>query len=79
MLRRLTPNHVFVLLSVFWGMWLYTEITEYLKRTEFHEDVENFIEDDVREDALWHELCLRVEHLEAQHHDTVGDTCRNPK
>ena len=79
MLRRLTSNSVFILLFLFWGMWLYTEITEYMKRTEFTENVEYFIQDDQREDALWHELCLRVQHLETQHHDIVGDTCGRSK
>ena len=79
MLRRLTSNSVFILLFLFWGMWLYTEITEYMKRTEFNQNVEHFIQDDQREDALWHELCLRVQHLETQHQDIVGDTCGRSK
>ena len=79
MLRRLTSNSVFILLFLFWGMWLYTEITEYMKRTEFNQNVEHFIQDDQREDALWHELCLRVQRLETQHQDIVGDTCGRSK
>jgi len=40
--NKLPKGHV-VLLMVFFGMWLYTEIAEYMERDTFQQQVHNFM------------------------------------
>ena len=75
MLRKLSTNHVFILLGLFWSMWLYTEVSEFTERSEFTENVETFIGHEDREHERWKNLCFRVQHLESEHHNLAGSAC----
>ena len=39
------PRHVFALLTLFWAMWLYTEVSEYISRQEQIDSLKRHIED----------------------------------
>jgi hypothetical protein len=43
MFRNVQPKHVALLVFVFWMSWLYTEISEYGKRSEFEQNVSDFM------------------------------------
>ena len=42
-IHEIKPKHVFILLTIFWITWLYTELSEFGKREEFQEDVIGFV------------------------------------
>ena len=72
-LRRIESKHVFWLLAMFWSVWLYTEITEYVARDAFAEEVNKFMYQGdrftkERGDALDARL-RRIEELEGLEHN----------
>ena len=63
--ERIRPGHVFALLSIFWIAWLYTEVSEYIEREEFIEEMMAFKNRGSRNTAeQGYELCKRIVVLE---------------
>jgi len=67
LVNKIKPPHVFMLLFVFWSLWLYTEVTEYVGRAAFATEVKEFMKPGPRftaEDGA--ELAERLHALEAR-------------
>ena len=43
LIRKIEPNHVFMLTALFIGAWVYTEVSEYIDRQRFAEEVSDFM------------------------------------
>jgi len=66
LLSKLPPAHMWVLL-IFFGMWLYTEISEYRERDAFYQEVDTFMHKGERFTAdQGRALKARIEALEAK-------------
>ena len=62
---NIKAGHVFLLLALFWGAWLYTEVSEYIERRNILIEVREFVAKGDRftsEDGA--ELEKRIEELE---------------
>ena len=42
--REIKPRHVFVSLVVFWVMWVYVAVENYIEREHFRSEVTEFIQ-----------------------------------
>jgi hypothetical protein len=68
------------LLVTFLAAWLYTEVTEYFERDNFHKEVDTFIHQGGRfTDVDGYNLCVRIRHLETRHHGLDVPLCEMPK
>ena len=76
MVAKIEAKHVFVSLTCFWILWLYTEVTEYFSRADFAHEVSHFMNEGGRNtSSMGYSLCKRIEHLEAEHHSVKGESC----
>ena len=66
-LRVIESKHVMWILTMFWAMWLYTEVTEYVSRDKFVVEVTDFMHKGGR---FTHEdgdiLSARIDQIEAR-------------
>lgn len=68
----IVSKHVFLLLFIFWGTWMYTEITEYTARESFNAEVKEFMFEGKRNtSAMGYDLCIRIKWLEERHPEYV--------
>jgi len=42
-LRKIEPKHIFLLLAIFWGAWVWTEVSEYYSRAAHEDKVDAFM------------------------------------
>lgn len=42
-IRHFETSHILIILIIFWSMWLYTEVSEYIERQTFNTRVEAFM------------------------------------
>ena len=73
-MTKIAPKHVLAFLLMFWAAWLYTEVSEFLSRENFEENVNDFMgAGDRNTRHMGKALCERVAHLESEHHSTEHD------
>lgn len=71
-------NLILFLLVVFLGTWTYTEVTESWERDAFSKEVNDFMHrGDSNTGTQGYALCLRVAHLEAEHHNLPTTPCED--
>ena len=65
-------SHVFLLITLFWACWIYTEVTEYISRKEFVSEINDFMYRGDRftaEDGR--ELNKRLDAVEKRQHEIL--------
>ena len=64
---KIRALHIFTLLLVFWCAWVYTEVTEYISRSEHEAEVEAFMSRGDRfTKEMGEDLEARIQALESQ-------------
>ena len=79
-LQAVKPGHVFLLLSLFWIAWAYTELMEHRIRQQFTAEVTAFMNKGDRFTSRdGYNLCVRLRHMEMTHHGENTPACKKPK
>ena len=77
-LTEVKTTIILILLVCFLGLWNYTEITEFWERSEFNREVNTFMHEGNRNTRQQgYHLCLRIAHLETNHHNMPLVTCED--
>ena len=65
--QKISALHIFTLLLVFWCAWVYTEVTEYISRSEHEAEVDAFMNRGDRfTKEMGENLEARIQALESQ-------------
>jgi len=73
---KIEVKHVFILLTCFWVVWLYSEISAHYLREDLDHNMIHFMQQGGRNtNEMGYRLCKRVAHLELEHHNLKGESC----